>query len=257
VIHLNKKHYPYLEEINIAVLKQIPISKSFSAEQAVLDVGCGQANLSLEIKKKGYCVWGVEENEFAATKAQSRIDNVIVRNLIAFDKIEEEIKAKQFDYIVFSDVLEHLYDPLSVLNFYLQFLKSDGRVIISVPNAVVWSNRLSFLWGKFEYDDTGVMDRTHIRFFTFKTAKQLVAAAGCAVCHTDLSPFIVRACLPILKKIMIKKSDKNNSSRAIIDSPFYRLYERFIYPIEYAVSYCWRTLFAFRIVVVGKKLGLK
>ncbi len=253
MIYLNKKNYPYLEEVNSAVLKQIPFC-DVAQDKKILDIGCGQASLALEMKKKGYHVWGIEQNEFAANVAQARIDCVINKNLTAFDEIVAQLNPAQFDYIVFSDILEHLYDPLTTLNFYLKFLKPEGQVIISVPNAVVWLNRLQFLWGQFEYTDTGVMDRTHIRFFTFKTAKQLVRATTCRVIRTDLSPFLVRALLPLIKKIMLKKSENNpKDSREIIDSLFYRLYMRFVYPVEYAICYCWRTFFAFQIIVVAEK----
>ena len=256
MIYLDKTRYPYLEEINVAVLKHIPLCERDCQEKiAVLDVGCGQANLSLEIKKKGYCVWGIEQNEFAAMTARTRIDHVILEDIIAFDQIAEKLKSKRFEYIIFSDILEHLYDPLKVLNFYLRFLKPNGKLIISVPNAVVWLNRINFLRGKFEYEDTGVMDRTHIRFFTFKTAKQLMIAAGCTVCQIDSSPFLVRAFLPIIKKMMLRKKDKTTTevNKTIIHSPAYQFYERFIYPIEYTLCRFWRTLFAFRIIIVGKK----
>ena len=101
--------------------------------------------------------------------------------------------ATHFDGLVFSDVLEHVYDPLGVLGQYLRFVKPSGRVFISLPNAVVWTNRARILCGRVDYADTGVMDRTHIRFFTFRTARRLVEAAGCRVERVNSTPYLVRS----------------------------------------------------------------
>src|SRR5262249_58712495 len=93
--------------------------------------------------------------------------------------VERALAGTTFDGLVLSDVLEHVYDPRTVLEQYLRFVKPGGRVFVSVPNAVVWTNRLMLLLGQVRYTDTGVMDRTHIRFFTFAAARELVAASGC------------------------------------------------------------------------------
>ena len=250
MIHLHEKRYEYLEEINEGVLRQIPVS--FSAPSpSVLDVGCGSGALSEAIKQKGYEVWGLEENEEAAGRASARIDRVMRLNLHDFEAVRSAVGERRFDYLVFSDVLEHVYDPFSVLREYLRLVKEGGRVVISVPNALVWTNRLSFLFGRFEYADTGVMDRTHMRWFTFRSAKRLVRAAGCRLERVDYTPFVVRAALPLIKKFM--RSGPEGNRRQLIDSKAYKTYMRRVYPIEYAAGFWFKTWFAFRIILVGVK----
>jgi len=73
--------------------------------------------------------------------------------------------------------------------------------LISVPNVAVWTIRIKLLFGNFDYTNTGTMDRTHIRFFTLKTAKMIVKESGCSIVKVDSTPFIVRAILPFIKKI--------------------------------------------------------
>ena len=97
------------------------------------------------------------------------------------------------------------------------------------------------------------MDHTHIRFFTFGTAKELVAHAGCGIVAVDYMPMLVRAFLPLIK-IFFKSNPVNGNPRQIIDSPFYKLYEKYIYPIEYWCGYLWKAMFAFRIIIIGKKI---
>jgi len=69
--------------------------------------------------------------------------------------------------------------------------------LISVPNVAVWTIRIKLLFGNFDYTDTGTMDRTHIRFFTLKTAKMIVKESGCSIVKVDSTPFMVRAILPL------------------------------------------------------------
>jgi len=75
--------------------------------------------------------------------------------------------------------------------------------LISVPNVAVWTIRIKLLFGNFDYTDTGTMDRTHIRFFTLKTAKMIVKESGCSIVKVDSTPFMVRAILPFIKKFFL------------------------------------------------------
>jgi 2-polyprenyl-3-methyl-5-hydroxy-6-metoxy-1,4-benzoquinol methylase len=253
VIHLHEKRYEYLEEINEGILRQFPVNNA-AEKPSVLDAGCGSGALSEAIRKKGYSVWGIEAVAPVAEKAKARITNVIISDLTDLAAVTRAIGQQKFDYIVFSDVLEHLYDPFTILKGYLLFLKPGGQVMVSVPNVAVWTNRIKLLFGVFNYADTGVMDRTHVRFFTFKSAKQLVAATGCSIVKVDYTPYFVRALLPLVKRIFAKgASPEGIDRRQLIDSPLYRLYMNAVYPIEYFVGHLWRPLFAFRIIIVGKR----
>jgi 2-polyprenyl-3-methyl-5-hydroxy-6-metoxy-1,4-benzoquinol methylase len=251
MIHIHKNIYQYLEEINEGVLRNIPTTDSKVKSQSVLDVGCGSGALSLAIKQKGYEVWGIEENKEASSTAELRIDRVIRENLYNYEKISALIGERTFSYLIFSDVLEHTYDPFLILSQYLKFLEPNGKVIISVPNALTWTNRIAFLFGSFEYSDTGVMDRTHIRWFTFRTAKRLVKATGCKIIKIDFTPYVIRSALPLIKKIFNSKNQENR--RQLIDSKAYKFYMKYIYFIEYNLTYIFKRLFGFRIIIIGQK----
>ena len=251
MIRIHQHRYEYQEECNEGILRQFCTGAADGPEW-VLDVGCGAGVLGHAIRKQGYHVVGVEAHPEAVQRARNRLDDVFQADLTQLDQVQPRLAQRQFDHLVFSDVLEHLYDPFSILNAYLGFLRPGGRVLISVPNVAAWTIRLSLLGGSFRYADTGIMDRTHIRFFTFKTARQLVAATGCVVNRTDHTPYFVRAALPWIKHLMKARPDAPGAPQ-LIDSPAYRWYMQFIYPVEYCLAFLSRGLFSFRIIVIGTK----
>jgi 2-polyprenyl-3-methyl-5-hydroxy-6-metoxy-1,4-benzoquinol methylase len=251
MIWLNKKKYPYMEEVNDGILRQF---RYIPSKGEILDVGCGRGQLGEAIRQIGWKVTGVENSPEACETARTRLDGLIERDLHDFDGVAAELKGRQFDALIFSDVLEHVYDPLGVLERYLAHVKPGGKVLISVPNMVVWTNRLKLLFGRVTYDDTGVMDRTHIRFFTFRTAKALARASGCTIDYTSSTPYLVRAFLPLLKGLLSRGGDNiPHNPRALIESRGYRWYMKWFYPVEHLFSCLWRTMFAFRIIVVATK----
>lgn len=252
MIHLGRRRYPYLEEINEGLLRHCSAPPAGGGR--VLDVGCGRAALGEAIRQRGWEVWGIERDPEACATARQRLDQLVEADLLSQDQLDRQLGSARFDAVVLSDVLEHLYDPRTVLEQYLRYLKPGGRVLVSVPNAVVWTNRLQWLLGRVNYRDTGVMDRTHIRFFTFRTARQLVEATGCRVVTIDLTPHLVRAALPGLKRCLrLQAETEAHDPRALLDSRGYRLYQRFVYPGERLLARLWRTLLAFRIIIVAEK----
>jgi SAM-dependent methyltransferase len=83
-----------------------------------------------------------------------------------------------FDVVLFADVLEHLPNPQSMLLTAREALRPHGSIIVSVPNVAHWSVRVDLIRGRFQYQPTGIMDATHLRWFSARTAKSLVASAG-------------------------------------------------------------------------------
>ncbi len=141
----------------------------------VLDVGCGTGWTAKELTdKKGCEVIGVEPNESRAEAARSHGIQVHVGYLEDL-RIEE---VDLFDIILFGDVLEHLSDPHSILCVAKRYLRPGGSVVISVPNVAHWMVRLDLLRGKFNYQEGGIMDATHLRWFTEKTLRLLLEKAG-------------------------------------------------------------------------------
>ena len=252
MIYVNRKSYPYMEEVNDGILRQFRRLRPLTGR--VLDVGCGRAALGEAVGALGWEVWGIEQSAEACATAAKRLDRLVEADLHDLDRVDAALGATRFDALVFSDVLEHVYDPRGTLEKYLEYVKPGGRVFISVPNAVVWTNRLRLMCGRVEYADTGVMDRTHIRFFTFRTAKALARASGCTIDYTTSTPYLVRAFLPLLKGLLSRGSDNiPHNPRALIESRGYRWYMRWLYPVEHLISCLWRKMLAFRIIVVATR----
>jgi SAM-dependent methyltransferase len=254
MIHVGRRSYPYMEEVNEGLVRELQhASPNSAARGRILDVGCGRGQLGEVARALGWEVWGVESSDEACDAAERRLDRVIRADLNDHDGVRRATGGTSFDGLVFSDVLEHLYDPRTVLERYLELAKPDAYVFVSVPNAVAWTNRLQWALGNVRYDDTGIMDRTHVRFFTFASARELVEASGCTVERVSSTPYLVRAVLPAVKGLTKGRRSAAPDPRAIIDSTAYRAYMRFLYPVERAVAAMWPELLAFRIIVVGRK----
>ena len=248
MIHLNQQNYAYFEEINEGIIRQF---KNLPKGLTTLDVGCGYGALGEQIQNLGFTVWGIERSRVAMEKCKGRIAHSIEADILSEAEVSHAIADQRVDVIIFSDVLEHLYDPFSILKNYSKYLKPGGRLLISLPNALNWEMRIRLFFGSFEYQDTGALDRTHLRFFTFRTARRLVEAAGFKVNRIDCTPYLIRAILPIIKKTVFKN---DGGARAIIDSPSYRFYAKFIYPIERLIASIWKPLLGERIIINATRI---
>lgn len=251
MIHVNRRSYPYMEEINEGIVREF--RRLLPVTGTVLDVGSGRGQLGAAIRDLGWEVWGVENSTEACQTARLRLSGLIEADLNDVVAVRRGLGDQTFDALIFSDVLEHTYDPRTVLENYLALLKPGGRVFVSVPNFVVWTNRVKLLFGRVDYTDTGVMDRTHIRLFTFRGARELVKASGCEVTRTASTPHLVRALLPLIKRFIAGKGTESANPRALIDSKGYRAYQKYVYPVEQWFASLFRGLLAFRIIVVGQK----
>ena len=136
----------------------------------VLDVGCGAGDNAelLRLRLPGCQVHGITRSAAEAELARRRMASCSVWDIEG--DIPTEFSAMRFDAMIFSHVLEHLRDPELVLCKFARLLKRGGTVLIAVPNALSWAMRWQFLRGDFEYKSEGVLDDTHLRFFTYLTA---------------------------------------------------------------------------------------
>ncbi len=152
----------YFEKERHEMLNYIPQEASI-----ILDVGCAVGSFGQLLKeKRSVEVWGVEINEYAASIAAQKLDKVICG---AFDK-SLNLPNRKFDCIVFNDVLEHLVDPYSALIYSKELLRDGGTVVASIPNVRYFDNIWKLLVHRdWKYTEHGILDRTHLRFFTRKS----------------------------------------------------------------------------------------
>lgn len=146
----------------------------------VLDVGCATGYLGEVLKRRGCEVVGVEIDPTSAAKAAEVLDDVLVADLERVD-LAQAFGPASFDVVVFGDVLEHLRDPLTLLRSSVGLLRPGGSVVVSVPNVAHGAVRLALLQGRWQYLDRGLLDRTHVTFFTRTSLLRLMADAGLAV----------------------------------------------------------------------------
>lgn len=149
-------------------------------DRAVLDVGCASGDLARALAGRGCRVSGVESDPEAADVARPDLDQLVVADLNT-SALTEHFKPASFDVIVFADVLEHLLDPARVLADALGLLRPKGRVVVSVPNVAHGAVRLALLQGRWQYTPRGLLDASHLRFFTRKTFLELLQDAGLVV----------------------------------------------------------------------------
>lgn len=167
-------------------------------QSRVLDLGCWTGRLGEKLKKeKGCFVTGVDIDKSALKIAGKRLDFVCQADLDFPEILRKKIKEK-FDYVVLTDVLEHLKNPERLLEKLKFFLNANGLLIVSIPNIANWSIRLSLLFGKFNYEETGILDKTHLRFFTRETAIKLIEESGYTIEKIKFSGTKV---LPALKAV--------------------------------------------------------
>lgn len=140
--------------------------------KTVLDVGCAGGNFGEMLKNLYNCtVWGIEPDEKAAQIAVKKLDKVFNEG---FDLNNSLPNDQKFDCIFFNDVLEHLAQPEEALKLAANHLTIGGHIIASIPNLRFYPSLLSLVWYKdFKYLDAGVMDKTHLRFFTQKSMVRL------------------------------------------------------------------------------------
>src|SRR5712691_2970676 len=152
---------------------------------AVLDVGCAVGYIGEFLRRSSPARWlaGIEIDPGAAEKARPHYDQVIVGS-IDDPAVWNQLRLR-VDAMIFGDVLEHTADPVMVLAMARPKLSDDGVIEGSIPNIGHFKVRMRLLLGKFEYEDWGIMDRTHLRFFTLKTAQEMLRQAGFTVVHRE------------------------------------------------------------------------
>jgi 2-polyprenyl-3-methyl-5-hydroxy-6-metoxy-1,4-benzoquinol methylase len=129
----------------------------------VLEIGCGEGRFSAQVKQRD-SYWGVEPSTAAAEKARAVLDRVIVGT---YDQAESELPDRHFDLVICNDVMEHMVDHDAFLDAIKRKMAPGGQMIGSVPNVRYLPHLWQVIFGKdWRYESEGVLDRTHLRFFT-------------------------------------------------------------------------------------------
>lgn len=147
----------------------------------VLELGCAHGRMTRYMKEVlGCSVDIIELDEEAGTMAANWANKSFAANLEDLDIWQElkDVDCKDYDYIIFADVLEHLHDPKRILTSSKQLLKSGGSIWISIPNVGYNGVVLDLLCENFIYRNTGIMDSTHLKFFSLNSLCELVKDCG-------------------------------------------------------------------------------
>ncbi len=150
--------------------------------KTVLEVGCAEGHFGTILRSTGVEeVWGIEVCERAALEAMKKLDKVLVADI---ETATLSLPHDYFDCIIFNDILEHLSAPWGVLSQTRNSLKDDGSIVASIPNVRNFPHIKRLLWNcEWTYTDWGLLDRTHLRFFTKNSIIDLFATCGFTI-HT-------------------------------------------------------------------------
>jgi SAM-dependent methyltransferase len=171
-----KKEDAYFANVRQEILPLLP-----SYSDRIFELGCGSGGTLAFLKSLGRCEWcgGIEIFPEAAETAKGKLDLVLVGSAETSDLPFEK---RSLDVILCLDVLEHLIDPWAVVHRMHEYLKPGGVLICSIPN--VRNIRVVLpllLLGKWEYSKEGILDKTHLRFFTKRSAVELVGCSGLSI----------------------------------------------------------------------------
>lgn len=162
----------------LEMLRDLPRGSS------ILDVGTAQGYIGERLTGHGFYLAGIEQDQRSAAISSRFYDEFVVADI----ETASFCFRRKFDAIVLADVLEHLRYPLRLLVELRKCLSESGRFIISVPNVANIYVRLNLLVGKFDYADRGILDESHLRFFTLKTLHRLLQQAELSTVGFSVTP---------------------------------------------------------------------
>lgn len=156
--------------------KYAKVAEKLPPKGTILEVGCHTGYFSCYLLNLGYQVLGIENNSEAAQLAIKEGVEVICGNIEEASLLSSI--HKKFDVILLMDVIEHLKEPTATLIQLKQLINPGGKVIVTGPNVAYWAIRKNLLFGKWVYTDSGIMDRTHLHFYTASTWRAVIEEAG-------------------------------------------------------------------------------
>ncbi|MBI5441047.1 MAG: methyltransferase domain-containing protein [Deltaproteobacteria bacterium] len=190
----------YYEGCNVQLAAAVP-----SGARDILDVGCADGKFGAFLKDAApqRRVFGLERNPDAARRAEARLDKDFC---IDVEEEDPELEPGSLECITYGDVLEHLRDPGKVLERHRRFLRRDGLIVCSIPNIQHHSIFKALARGDFQYTEMGLLDSTHLRFYTWSTFTKLLLDAGYAPAIEDANrsrprPEVLAALAPYLRRV--------------------------------------------------------
>lgn len=228
---------------------------SLGRPRTVLDVGCGVGLNGAAARRKGARVTGIEIVPASIERAKKVLDEVIAADITSDASVRAALGGRTFDLLLFADVLEHTVDPRAVLERMLPHLAEDGHVIVSLPNVAAWTVRLGLLAGRFDYQPSGILDDTHLRFFTRETAQNLLESAGLEVLRMEQNPMLVRAAKGAILSAFVRPGEGGAPAdpTALASSLPYKAYQTLVRPVEDVVANRAPGLLAFQNVLIARK----
>ena len=172
---------------------QAKVGRLVGYDKRVLELGPSTGGGAAALRERGCQTVGIEVDPEAAALAEQSCERVIVGDIDGLDW-DAALGDDRFDVVVAADVLEHLKEPGRALEAVHRFLKPDGYLVASLPNIAHFSVRLALLGGSFPYSEMGLLDRTHLRFYTRESMERLFEDAGFVIGYLerpagDLPPF--------------------------------------------------------------------
>lgn len=141
----------------------------------VFEGGVSSGYFARVLVEAGRHVDGHELDPAAAGEAKAVCDRVFEGDLQSFDT---DVLDDDYDLLLFGDTLEHIPDPPAVLRRFHRHIRPGGHLVLSIPNIANWTVRLQLLFGRFRYTDRGILDRTHLRFYTVASLPEMLESAG-------------------------------------------------------------------------------
>ncbi|MFS8068600.1 MAG: methyltransferase domain-containing protein [Byssovorax sp.] len=224
----------------------------FGRPRTVLDVGCGIGLNGAAAKRTGAHVTGIEIVPASIERAKKVLDEVRVADIEREASLRDALGKRRFDLMLLADVLEHTTEPRAVLERLVPYLEEDGHVLISLPNVAAWPVRLGLLAGNFEYTSSGILDDTHLRFFTRESAIAMIEAAGLEVLRVEQNPMLVRGAKGLIEKALLLGGDAVDPT-ALGSSLPYKAYQAFVRPAEDLIANRLPGLFAFQNVILARR----
>jgi Methyltransferase domain len=254
-LDLERRTYSYAERPNRALLRLLRKHLlDANPEAHLLDIGagCGANARAIKAMAPRARLTAIEPDPRAAELAGEVCDAVFCGDVASWIATSPR---ERFDGVILSDVLEHLASPIAFLRALAGLPGTAAAVwAVSVPNFAVWYNRLGVLIGRFDYSWSGLYDRTHLRFFTRRSIRELLLYCGYEVLDDACSPSLAQSLAPWIRR-SFEQEIQAGKHLVLSESRAYLFYERVFEPVETSVCRLWPELLGFQVVTLARLRG--